>query len=97
MARRYSYNSYDPQKAFALLFIFLVIYIGTLWKTDRTSFWLWVLFGVIGICAIGVVYLGWSEIRASRGRKKADDIFSSIRETGSEEIIYNFINSFGYQ
>lgn len=100
MPRRYRryYNSENElvRRVIAFLLLFS-IYLGFLWKTNRINFWLWVLYGAMGISVIGVIYILWSDFQSNRKRKKIADLLTSIRQAGAETDIYNFINSFGYQ
>lgn len=94
MARKYrNYNDENLAKGFLLVIIFIALSLFGLWKTDRNSFWLWIVIGIMLIAIFGIGYILWSDFKS----KKKKRLFDAVRQAGAEDIIFNFINSFGFQ
>jgi hypothetical protein len=91
---RYSrkYNDENLAKGIMLVIIFFALILFGLWKSDRNSFWLWIVWSAMFISAVGIVYILWLEFKSNRKKK----MLTSVQQVGAEKEIFNFIESFGH-
>jgi len=97
MARRYQKDSNTIEYLITSLSALYFLYLATLWFTNKSKFYQGVIYYVLLFIILAAIAILWSVLKTRRKKKKLSDLLSSIQQTGTEETINNFINSFGNQ
>src|SRR5215471_15139256 len=99
MARRYwrRHSDYNSFYRFAFGFSGLfVLFLGSLWYTNRTSFYIWLWFSVfVYLIIIGSIF-AWQEFKRWTRRMRSKILFGALTRLGLENHVIEFIDRFGF-
>lgn len=77
--------------------IIVFIYMLGLYFTNKTAFWKDIIYGVIGVVAIGGILFTLGRFLDNLGKKRWLGLLDEIKQNDQEENIRNFINRFGLE
>jgi len=93
--RKSEKNNNDLQKLVEGFITIYVLYLFSLWFTDKENFYRWVAYGLVVLILIITGMFLYYKIRAKKKGKKIEKLKRIIKEKNLEEYINNFISNYG--
>ena len=95
--RRYKSDYSSFSKLLSGISILFALYLWSLWHTDRSSLYHWLVLSIVVFALIVGGMFAWHEFRRWMREMRLKILLEILKRTGLEEHVINFIDRFGFE